>query len=73
MQALPQVAKSRALLTIENAASVNIVNPIGQVVLTFPKLSTLEKLDVAALPSGLYVLRGVDTEGSLFLERFFKK
>jgi hypothetical protein len=62
-------------LTIENAKSFEIINSVGQVVLketrssgnfqSFPNLTHL--------PNGIYFVKGVDTEGGIFLEKIVKQ
>ncbi|MDZ7880491.1 MAG: PKD domain-containing protein [Saprospiraceae bacterium] len=62
------------LLTIENAKSFDIINSIGQLVLrekggsgnfqSFPNLSHL--------PSAIYLVKGVDTEGAVFSQKIIK-
>ena len=61
-------------LTIEGARSFEIVNTVGQVVVqTFQKLETFGKLNLASLPSGIYLVRGLDTEGSTFSQKIIKQ
>ena len=61
------------ILTIEGAQSVDIVNSVGQVVHAFQKANVFEKIDMSALPNGVYVVKGVDTEGSVFSEKIVKQ
>ena len=61
-------------LTIEGARSFEIVNTVGQVVVqTFQKLETFGKLNLASLPSSIYLVRGLDTEGSTFSQKIIKQ
>ena len=61
------------ILTIEGAQSVNIVNSVGQVVRAFPKANIFEKVDISALPNGVYIVKGINTEGSVFSEKIVKQ
>jgi hypothetical protein len=48
-----------AVLTIENAQGQNleIVNTLGQVVLRFEKAKEMTKINVSALPNGVYIVK----------------
>ena len=59
-------------LTIEGAKSFNIVNSIGQVVLSQTLISP-STVNIQHLPSGMYVVKGLDTEGGVFLEKIIKQ
>ncbi|MBL7814078.1 MAG: hypothetical protein JNL70_03655 [Saprospiraceae bacterium] len=71
------------LLTIENALSFHIINSIGQVVLSekqtqgsgnFQSFSNLTHTpNLSHLPNGIYIIRGVDTEGVLFSQKIVKQ
>ena len=59
-------------LTIEGAQSFEIVNTMGQIVLSqsvFPSNS----INIHAYPSGIYCIRGKDTEGVFFSEKIIKQ
>ena len=60
------------ILTIEGAASFDIVNSVGQIVLSEKEIHRSSFI-VHHLASGVYVIRGVDTEGVAFVERFFRE
>ena len=61
-------------LTIENAQSFEIVNTMGQVVVIKQNLQNLKDfVNLSHLPNGLYLVRGVDTEGSLFSVKIVKE
>jgi hypothetical protein len=63
-------------LIVEGAASFDIVNTVGQVVVSSKydysnNVSNL--LNLTHLTSGIYFIRGVDTEGGVFVEKIVKK
>ncbi|MBL7818414.1 MAG: VCBS repeat-containing protein [Saprospiraceae bacterium] len=58
--------------TIENAVSFEIVNAVGQVLLS--KKTTQESThDIHYFPNGIYFIRGVDTEGGIFSQKIIKQ
>ena len=63
------------ILTIEGAQTFEIVNMMGQVVVQDKQdLGNFANfLNMAHLPSGIYVVKGVDTEGSYFSEKIVKQ
>ena len=60
------------ILTIEGAASFDVVNSVGQIVMSEKDIQHSSFI-VHHLASGVYVVRGVDTEGAAFVERFFRE
>ena len=60
-------------ITIEGAQSFEIVNTMGQVVVIKRDLQNLQDVvNLSHLTSGLYVIKGVDTEGGLFSQKIIK-
>lgn len=66
----PSITKGQ--LTIEGAMSFDIVNTIGQVVLSVGKVQT-SNFNIQSLTNGIYLIRGLDTEGGHFLEKIVKQ
>lgn len=60
-------------VTLEGAQSFEIVNIVGQVVQTFQGFQTLGRLNLTSLASGIYLVRGLDTEGSSFVQKIVKQ
>ena len=63
------------ILTIEGAQKFEIVNMMGQVVTAYSRrdFESRRECDLSHLPSGIYVVKGVDTEGSYFSEKIIKQ
>ena len=59
-------------LTVEGAQSFEIVNTMGQVMLSEAVIQG-SSFNIHHLASGLYIVRGVDTEGSLFSVKIVKE
>jgi hypothetical protein len=64
---------SNGNLTVEGAKSFDIVNLLGQVVFSETDAIHHSSFTLHHLNSGIYVVRGVDTEGSFFLEKIVKQ
>ena len=64
---------TNGFLSIENAASYEVVNTFGQFVLSNFNLDNLEKIDISTLPNGIYFISGLDIEGTSFLEKIVKQ
>ena len=64
---------SSGILTIENAQTVQIINAVGQIVLSQTATTPQLSLNIQHLTSGFYTVRGVDTEGSAFAEKIVKQ
>ena len=64
---------TNGFLSIENAASIEVVNAFGQLVLSNFNLDNLEKIDISTLPNGIYFISGLDIEGTSFLEKIVKE
>ena len=60
-------------LTIENAVRFDILNVTGQVLLsqTIPTYQSL--FSIHHFPSGIYLIKGVDTEGGIFSQKIIKQ
>jgi Secretion system C-terminal sorting domain len=78
----PSLAKiypslTSGILTIENARSFEIVNVSGQVVLSKTQGSgnfqSFPNLSLSHLPNGIYVVKGMDTEGGVFSQKIVKQ
>ena len=59
-------------ITIEGAQSFEVVNTMGQVMLSEVVIQR-SSFNIHHLASGLYIVRGVDTEGSLFSVKIVKE
>ena len=66
----PSVTKGA--ITIEGAQSFEVVNTMGQVVLS-EKAIHHPSFNIHHLASGLYLIRGVDTEGGIFSKKIIKQ
>ena len=64
---------SNGVLTVEGAKSFDIINPFGQVVLSGKAVINQASINISHLTNGLYVVRGVDTEGSDFAKKIIKQ
>jgi hypothetical protein len=64
---------SAGVLTIENAKSFEIVNLLGQVVLSQTTPIPHSPFSIFNSPNGIYVVRGVDTEGGVFAQKIVKQ
>jgi parallel beta-helix repeat protein len=64
---------SNGNLTVEGAQSFDIVNTLGQVVLSETDAVHHVSLTIQHLKNGIYIVRGVDTEGSVFVEKIIKE
>ena len=64
---------TNGFLTIENATSFEIINAIGQVMLKrgAQNFQTVENL--THLPKGFYIVKGLDTEGGVFLQKIVRE
>lgn len=60
-------------LTVENASSFDIINTVGQVVKTLKRLETPHKLDISNVSAGIYFVKGLDTEGCVFVQKIVKQ
>jgi parallel beta-helix repeat protein len=60
-------------LTVEGAKSFDIVNALGQVVRRESAASSLQIVNLSNLQSGFYLLRGMDTEGGVFVKKVVKQ
>jgi hypothetical protein len=59
-------------LTVEGAQSFDIVNTLGQVV--FSGNTVQQSLcSIHHLEKGMYIVRGVDTEGAVFAQKIVKQ
>ena len=60
-------------LTIENAARFDIINMTGQVLLSQTTPIHASSFKIHHFPSGIYIIKGVDTEGGIFSEKIIKQ
>jgi hypothetical protein len=60
-------------LTIENVASFEIINSMGQVVLSQTMPIHHSQVTIHNSPSGIYFVKGYDTEGGIFSEKIVKQ
>ena len=67
----PSVTKGE--ITIEGAQSFYVVNMIGQIVQQVTAANAVNQLFINDLASGLYFIRGVDTEGVVFSVKIVKE
>jgi Secretion system C-terminal sorting domain len=59
-------------LTVEGAETIEIVDMAGRTVLTYRTLNN-EILGLSDLPSGVYIVKGTDNNGVIFLEKIIKQ
>jgi hypothetical protein len=64
---------TRSQITVENASRFDIMNRVGQVAQSHTKVGNLQTFNLGELPSGLYLIRGVDTEGGVFSAKIVKE
>jgi parallel beta-helix repeat protein len=64
---------SNGILTVENAQNFEIVNTMGQVVFTELDGTHHSSFNIQHFQSGFYIVRGADTEGSLFSAKIVKQ
>ena len=57
-------------LIVEGATSFEIVNTMGQILLK--EKQGIQNLNIGYFPRGIYIVRGVDTEGGIFSEMIIK-
>ena len=59
-------------LTIEGAKSFDVVNVMGQVLLSQTAFQG-SSINIHAYPNGFYLIKGVDTEGGIFSKKIIKQ
>jgi hypothetical protein len=64
---------SDGILTLENVKSVEIINAVGQVVLSENDALYLSSLNIHHVAKGMYIVRGVDVDGSMFTTKIVKE
>ncbi len=64
---------SNGYLTVEGAKSFEIINLLGQVVLSETAAIHHSYLTIHHLQNGVYIVRGVDTEGGIFADKIVKQ
>jgi hypothetical protein len=64
---------SEGILTLENVKSVEIINTIGQTVLSETNTLYQQSFSIHHLAKGMYVIRGVDIDGSAFTTKIIKQ
>ena len=59
-------------ITLEGAKSFEVINMVGQIVLSQTAISH-PTLTIHHLQNGIYLIKGIDTEGSVFSEKIIKQ
>ena len=63
---------SEGILTVEGAKSFDIVNALGQIVLSKTDAFPQSTVNIEHLKNGFYLVRGLNTEGVGFVEKIVK-
>ena len=59
-------------ITLEGAKSFEIVNMVGQIMNSIATIHP-SSFTLHHLPNGIYLIKGVDTEGNVFSEKLIKQ
>ena len=70
VQIYPSV--TNGFLTIEHVQFFEIINSVGQMVLS-EKAFYQSSVNIYHLPNGIYFVKGMDTEGSVFFQKIVKQ
>ena len=69
----PDPAHSLITITGPGISTVIITNTIGQLQLTKSDVKDTVNIDISALPSGIYLITAIDTNGSRTINKFVKQ